>query len=142
MKDVEKIIKKLKLKPLPLEGGLYRETYRNFFKIRVNDKERELSSAIYYLLTKGVQSKWHRLESDEIWHFYLGDPVNLYLIYPDGRKRKMILGNNILKGESPQILVPAYTIQSAKLKKGGEFALVGTTVTPAFNFEDFELINP
>ncbi|MCX7829524.1 MAG: cupin domain-containing protein, partial [Acidobacteria bacterium] len=137
--QLEKIIKKLKLKPLKLEGGFYFETYRSKEKIKINGKEKSLSTAIFFFLKKGEVSKPHRLKYDEIYHFYAGDPVNLYLVYADGRKEKKVLGANVLKGELPQIIIPKMTWQSAKLKKGGKYALMGTTVSPAFDFEDLEI---
>lgn len=139
MDKAEKIIKKLKLKPLEPEGGFFIETYRSKEKVKIGQKKKHLSTAIFYLLRKGNESKVHRLKSDEIYHFYLGDPVNLYLVYPNGKCEKKVLGNNILKGELPQILIPKMTWQSAKLKRGGSFALLGTTVSPAFDFEDLEM---
>jgi len=139
MDKAEKIIKKLKLKPLELEGGFFVETYRSQEKAKIGKKKKNLSTAIFYLLRKRDKSKIHRLKSDEVYHFYLGDPVNLYLLYPDGKFEKKVLGNNIFKGELPQIVIPKMVWQSAKLKKGGNFALLGTTVSPAFEYEDFEL---
>ncbi len=136
---VTKVIKKLKLKPLKPEGGLFSETYRSKEKIEIDGKKRNLSTAIYYLLRKGESCKIHRLKSDEIYHFYLGDPVNLYLFYPDGTSQKKVLGTNILKGEVPQVVVPKMTFQKAKLKRGGKFALMGTTVSPGFDIEDFDM---
>ena len=137
--NVAKVIKKLKLKPLKPEGGLFCETYRSKERIGIGGKKRDLSTAIYYLLRKGEVCKIHRLKSDEIWHFYFGDPVNLYLLYPDGTSEKKVLGTNILKGQVPQVVVPKMTFQKAKLKRGGKFALMGTTVSPGFDIEDFDL---
>lgn len=139
MNEVEKIIKKLKLEPLKPEGGMFVETYRSQDFVEINGNRKQLSTAIYYLLRKGQICKPHRLKSDEIWHFYYGDPVNIYLLNGKNKLEKIILGKNLLKGEKPQIVIPKMVWQAAELKKGGNFALLGTTVSPAFDFEDLEM---
>ena len=119
--DAERLIKALALAPHP-EGGFYRETYRT------------TSTAIYFLLPAGEFSAFHFLRSaDEMWHHYGGDPVELHLISPDGKHRVEILG-----AEQPQVLVPAGTLQAARVR-GTNHALCGCTVTPAFTFDDFEM---
>lgn len=135
----KKIINFLNLKPLIPEGGYYIETFRGKEKTIIEGKERQLLTAIYYFLKKGEVCKIHRLKSDEIWHFYLGDPVNIFLIHPDGKFEKKVLGNRIEKGEFPQVVIPQMVWQGAKLKKSGKYALMGTTVSPAFDFKDFEI---
>lgn len=139
MNEVKEIIKKLKLEPLKPEGGMFVETYRSGDFVEINGNRKQLSTAIYYLLRKGQICKPHRLKSDEIWHFYLGDPVNLYVLNCEKKLEKIILGKNILKGEKIQILIPKMVWQAAELKKGGNFALLGTTVSPAFDYEDLEM---
>ncbi|MCY4046591.1 MAG: cupin domain-containing protein [Candidatus Dadabacteria bacterium] len=138
------IIKKLGLKPLEPEGGLYRETYlssETFPSLPARYRgERRFSSAIYYLLEKGRVSAMHRLQSDEVYHFYLGDPVQLLTLSPAGAGL-MFLGTDIMSGQHPQAVVPAGAWQGLKLVDGGEFALMGTTVSPAYKQEDFELGN-
>lgn len=136
---IKSLIKKLDLKPLEIEGGFYVETYRSNDFFVAQRRKKRLSTAIYYLLRKGDVCKIHRLKSDEIWHHYVGDSVNIYFFYQDGRFEKKVLGKKVLKDEYPQLLIPKNTFFSAKLKKGGKFALLGTTVSPAFEFEDFEL---
>ena len=124
--DVKNMVEALGLAPHP-EGGFYRETYRSS------------STAIYFLLPAGEFSAFHRLRgSDEIWHHYAGDPVELHTISPDGEHRVTILGPDLERGERPQAIVPAGTLQAAAVR-GDRFALCGCTVTPAFEFADFEM---
>lgn len=126
--DAQDIIQLLGLVPLEQEGGFFKETYRSS------------TTAIFYLITPQSYSKKHRLKTtDEIFHFYMGDAVEMQLEDPDGKKSKLILGQHILAGEKLQVLVPANHWQESKLKQGGKWALLGTTCTPAFRFEDFEL---
>lgn len=140
----ENIIRKLGLEPLEPEGGLYRETYLSPETVAGNalppryGGDRRFSSAIYYLLRKGTVSAMHRLRSDEVYHFYLGDPVQLLTVTTTGAGL-MFLGPDIMSGQYPQVVVPAGAWQGLKLVDGGEFALLGTTVSPAFTRDDFEL---
>jgi hypothetical protein len=128
------------MKPLPNEGGFYTETYRCKEKIRLKTLgSRNISTAILYLLTPDTCSKLHRLKHDEIFHFYLGDPVTMLLLHPDGKTKIVTLGPDILKGHRVQIIVPRNTWQGCFLKKSGKFALLGTTVAPGFDFKDFHL---
>lgn len=142
----EEIIELLGLKPHP-EGGYYRETYRADESIPSEALPeryrgmRSLSTAIYYLLTPETFSSIHRLKSDEIFHFYLGDPVLMLLLFPDGTSKRVTLGNDIMKGHLPQLVVPRNTWMGGMLIDRGKFALLGTTVAPGFEFEDFELGN-
>ena len=145
MQTANEIIKKLDLKPLPEEGGYYKETYKStaIAPARVlgvdADGDRSLATAIYYLLVPKSFSAIHRVKSDEIFHFYSGDPVEMIQIDPDGKLKKITLGSDILNGETPQVVVPAGSWQGSRLKPGGNWALLGTTVSPGFEFEDFEL---
>lgn len=143
--DVNKIIEKLGLIPHPGEGGYYRETYRSLDNVCAEalpsryNHEKELSTAIYYLITPESYSAMHRIPTDEIFHFYLGDPVAMLHLYPDGRGETVILGNDILNGQVLQFVVPGGVWQGMHLIEGGRFALMGTTVAPAFDFDEFEL---
>lgn len=121
------LITLLDLKPLPKEGGWYRETYRS-----------QYSTAIYYLLTPGTFSALHRLPSDEVFHFYLGDKVIMLLLYPDSSDKTIELGPEIEEGQQVQVVVPKGVWQGCLLDKGGEFALMGTTVAPPFEFSQYE----
>jgi predicted cupin superfamily sugar epimerase len=134
----------LNLKPHPEEGGYFVETYRSTENIpeqALPDRYKDIRSygtAIYYLLTPETFSGMHRLRSDEIFHFYLGDPVEMLQLWPDGSGRTLILGSDILNGMQPQVIVPRGIWQGAKLLLGGRFALLGTTVSPGFEFVDYE----
>lgn len=123
----QEIIQKLDLKPLTFEGGFFKETYRS-----------EFSSAIFYLIAPESFSKKHRLTKDEIFHFYLGDPVEMTLESPGMKVQKIRLGHDILNGEQVQVLVPKGCWQESKLVPGGSWALLGTTVSPPFSTQDFE----
>ena len=140
----EQIIAKLKLKPLEIEGGYYFETFRSgdivaggHLPDRYNS-DRCLSTAIYYLLTPGKKTKMHRIFSDEVFHFYLGDPVEMLQLNPGGSSGIYYLGTEIMSGQRPQAVVPAGVWQGSRLVHGGEFALMGTTVAPGFEFEEYE----
>ena len=142
----EKIIAFLDLHPHP-EGGYYSRTYQADEQISIRDLperysgSRAYSTAIYYLLTADTCSRLHRIDSDEVFHFYLGDPVRMVHLFPDGAGRCMTLGTDLLAGMRPQIIVPRGVWQGAHLADGGTFALLGCTVAPGFDFEDFELGN-
>ncbi|MFC1692255.1 cupin domain-containing protein [Candidatus Latescibacterota bacterium] len=143
--DAKEIIELLNLEPHPREGGYYRETYRSNQKIPVHElpshfkKDKHVCTAIYYLLTPETFSALHRVPTDELYHFYLGDPVIMFQLYSEGKSEKRLLGNNIDAGHCPQCLVPGGVWQGMKLIVGGRFALMGTTMSPGFDFQDFEL---
>jgi uncharacterized protein len=126
------IIRLLELAPHP-EGGHYRETWR----APAPPGSRAAGTAIYYLLQAGEVSRWHRVDADEMWHWYAGEPLALSLS-PDGRSSETLhLGPDLASGERPQCLVPAGAWQSATSL--GAWTLVGCTVSPGFMFESFEL---
>ena len=126
------------------EGGYYIETYKSTESIPSEALDsrypgaRATGTAIYYLLEPGTFSELHRLKSDEIFHFYLGDPVEQLQLWPDGSSRLVIIGSNLSHGHTPQLVVPKNVWQGARLVSGGSFALLGCTVAPAFEFEDYE----
>lgn len=138
--DIKDIIEYLKLIPLPEEGGLFRETYRsNIFVTADFDGrpvKRTAGTCIYYLVTPDDFSALHKVRGEEIFHFYLGDPVEMIQLYPEGTK-KIIIGNDLLNGEVPQVIVPPGVWQGTRLREGGKFALLGCTVSPGFEYEDF-----
>jgi uncharacterized protein len=144
MITAENLIKLLGLKSHP-EGGYYRETYRSDEKIGKRalperyTGTRSYGTAIYYLLTPETFSAIHRIKSDELYHFYLGDPVELVQLLPDGSGCAVTLGNDIASGAQLQTVVSRGTWQGARLAKGGRYALLGTTVAPGFEFADFEV---
>lgn len=147
MKTAQEIIELLHMKPLPREGGYYVESYRADEKIAEGalpkryTGQRNLSSAILYLLTPDTFSRLHRLNTDEIFHFYLGNAVTMLLLHPDGSSQTIVLGPDITNGQHVQMLVPRGTWQGCFLNTGNKFALMGTTVAPAFQFDDFEPTN-
>lgn len=126
------IIRLLKLKPHP-EGGWFAETFRD----GAGHKTRAHSTAIYFLLRKGEASAWHRVDAAEVWHFYAGAPLELKIAKTIAKPQTKVLGNDLEKGERPQIVVPARHWQCARSL--GDFTLVGCTVAPGFLFETFEL---
>lgn len=143
MLTAERLIKLLNLKPHP-EGGYYAETYRSEELIAseaLPDRysgPRSFGTAIYYLLTPETFSAIHRLTTDEIYHFYLGDPVELIRLEPDGSGRSMMLGNDVAGGMQLQAVISRGTWHGSRLFEGGKYALLGTTVAPSFEFVDNE----
>ena len=133
----EEIKALLKLKPHPVEGGWYRRTYTSAGTVELPRGVRAQSTAIYYLLEAGSFDEMHMVASDEIFHFYLGDPVEMLLLHPDGRSAVLTLGPDLAAGQQPQILVPAGVWQGERLVEGGKVALFGCTVTPGFDFADY-----
>jgi uncharacterized protein len=133
----EELIEALGLRPLPVEGGWYRETYRSPLTLPVSGKS--ACTAIYYLLTPETFSALHRLPSDEVFHFYLGDAVQMVQLGPGRDEGQLVtLGNDVRAGQAPQVVVPRGVWQGSALAAGGKFALMGTTVAPGFDFADYE----
>ncbi|MFM9026674.1 MAG: cupin domain-containing protein [Bacteroidota bacterium] len=140
----ELLIEKFHLKPHP-EGGYFIETYRSAEVIPHHalperfEAERNFSTAIYFLLIGDEFSSFHRIAADELWHFYIGSPVEIVMIDNDGKTSQIILGQDILSGESVQFLVPAGVWFASRCMESSGFSLVGCTVAPGFDFSDFEL---
>jgi hypothetical protein len=126
------IIETLGLEPHP-EGGYFRETWRH----APAAGGRGAGTAIYFLLTRERVSRWHRVDAAEIWHFYAGAPLALSLSVDGNAVEEVVLGSDLVAGERPQRLVPPGAWQSARTL--GAFTLVGCTVSPAFEFQRFEL---
>jgi predicted cupin superfamily sugar epimerase len=127
----------LNLEPLPVEGGFFRRSYASRETVDLPRGPRPLGSAIYYLLELGAFSAMHLLASDEIYHFYLGDPVEMLQLFPDGRSATFTLGPDLAAGHHVQLVVPAGVWQGARLLANGKLALLGCTVTPGFDFADY-----
>lgn len=144
MLTAERIKALLRLEPLAMEGGYFFQTYRSAEEIpREALPERyqgrkPFGTAIYYLLTPDTFSALHRLPTDEIYHFYLGDPVELVQLHPDGSGSVTILGHDLLAEMRPQVVVPRGVWQGSRLRPGGQFSLMGTTMAPGFEGSDFE----
>ena len=144
MLSADEIIRRLNLKPLPIEGGYFRETYRSDETVSASvlpqrfGGDRSFSTAIYYLLTADTFSALHRLPSDELFHFYLGDPVGMLQLHPDGSSCVITLGPDLKAGQQLQAVVPRAVWQGSFLCDGGRWALLGTTVAPGFDFDDYQ----
>src|SRR5262245_3643775 len=137
---VQQLIDLLDLRPHP-EGGFYRETFRSdqALTLAPGGAPHSAATAIYFLLPAGVFSAFHVIHNaDEIWHHYGGDPVEIHMISPDGEHRCAVLGPVLQEGEQPQVAVPNGTLQAA-VPRGAAFALCGCTVSPGFDFADFEM---
>jgi uncharacterized protein len=135
--EPEEIIKKLNLIPLADEGGFFRQTWVS----DVTLESRPLGTAIYFLLINSYEgfSALHTLLFPEIYHFYLGDPIELSLFHKDGSVQQIIMGHDITNGQLPQFVVPPDVVQGSRIIKGGDFALLGTTMTPGYTQNDFYL---
>jgi predicted cupin superfamily sugar epimerase len=144
MPKAEELIRLLNLQPHPREGGYFRETYRAADLLPTAALPphyrgpRSASTAIYYLLTPDTCSALHRLGSDEVFHFYLGSPVRMLQLFQDGRSKEVILGPDLSQGQSVQVMVPRGVWQGSVLEPGGDFALLGCTVAPGFEYADYE----
>ncbi|MBV8114366.1 MAG: cupin domain-containing protein [Silvibacterium sp.] len=140
----DEIKKLLKLEPHPCEGGWFRQTWRSEEEIphaalpSRYSAARAAGTCIYYLLEPGTFSEMHRLASDEIFHFYHGDPVEMLQLLPNGSGRTVILGGDFAGGQHPQLIVPKNVWQGSRLLPGGEVALLGCTVSPGFDYADYE----
>lgn len=144
MLTAEKIRELLRLRPHPIEGGFFVETYRSEFALPLSalppgySGERFAATAIFYLLTPETFSAMHRLPGDEMFHFYLGDPVETFLLRPDGSLQTVTLGHDIASGMLLQHVVPGGVWQGSRLAARGSFALLGTTMSPGFDYADYE----
>lgn len=134
------LIRQLDLRPHP-EGGYYRELFRSDDAVTPADGRgvRSALTTIYFLLAEGSWSRWHRVASDEVWHLYEGGPLELLQLAPDGRDLTRHLLAPIGEGAgAPVYTVPALCWQAARPL--GPYALVGCTVGPGFEFDDFRLL--
>ncbi|MGA2502236.1 MAG: cupin domain-containing protein [Tepidisphaeraceae bacterium] len=127
----------LKLEPHPVEGGFFRRTYTSAGSVELPRGARAQGTAIYYLLEPGTFSEMHVLASDEIFHFYLGDPMEMLQLHPDGRSAIFTLGPDLAAGQHVQLVVPAGVWQGTRLLGDGKVALLGCSVTPGFDFADY-----
>ena len=127
----------LRLAPHPVEGGFYRRTYTSDVSVALLRGVRPYGTAIYYLLEAGAFSEMHRLASDEIFHFYLGDPVEMLQLHPNGDSSVLTLGPDLQAAQHVQVVVPAGVWQGTRLIGDGKVALLGCTVTPGFDFADY-----
>lgn len=138
--QVEKLVERFSLQPHP-EGGFYRETYRCAHQVAGthHPQPRAASTAIFYLLANSAYSAWHRIDADEIWHFYAGQPLLVHVLDSTGLHTYQ-LGNPLLDLQSSfQVVVPAGCWFAAELAHGSSYALAGCTVAPGFEFSRFQL---
>lgn len=139
--DLETVVRKLDLRPLEPEGGYFARTFLSSHEQEFWMGRRSVVSAIYYLVTPESFSMLHRLQSDEIYHFYLGDPLELHEVDSSHGHRIVTLGQDLIRGQRPQAVIPAGSWQASRsLSTGFGYSLVGTTVAPGFDFRDFELM--
>ena len=141
----EEVKKLLGLAPHPREGGWFIQTYAAPESVAPSVFEdgrykglRRTSTAIYYLLEPETFSEMHRLCSDEVFHFYAGDPVEMLQLHPDGSGQKIVIGNDLAQGQRPQVLVERDVWQGSRLIAGGRWSLLGCTVSPGFEYEDYD----
>ena len=127
----------LGLEPHFREGGWFRRTYTSANTLYLPRGMRPMGTAIYYLLEAGAFSEMHVLSSDETFHFYLGDPVEMLQLYEDGRSATFVLGQDLMDDQRVQLVVPAGVWQGTRLIGDGQVALLGCTVTPGFDFADY-----
>ena len=139
------IMRCFNLKPLPAEGGLWVQSYRSTDVIpgealpqRYPRSPRNICNAILYLLTGGSFSALHRNATDEIYHFYLGDPIEMLLLYANGSSQRIILGQDFLDGQQVQFTAPRGAWQGSHLLPGGRFGFCGSSMAPAFSETDWE----
>lgn len=143
----EDVIARLGLQPLAIEGGWFRETHRSPMTISGSalpaayGGDRAASTTIYYLLTPTTFSALHRLPGEEVYHFLLGDPVDMLLLPPGAAARRVTLGSDLRAGHHLQEIVPGSVWQGSCLREGGEWALMGVTVAPGFEYRDYEHAN-
>src|SRR3974390_2570526 len=134
----------LQLVPLEMEGGFFRETYRSRWmgaRESLPDRIegiRSIGTAIYYMITPKSFSTLHRLPGTEIFHFYMGDPVAMLELHPDGKAQIVTLGHDIAAGQQPQVVVRGNVWQGCRLAPGGRGALMGTTMAAGFDYADYE----
>lgn len=144
MLTVQNLVQQFNMLPHP-EGGYYKETYRSAEIINKDalptrfGGTRYFSTAIYFLLEKGNFSAFHKIKSDECWHFYAGQSLLVYVLQPNGSLDLIRVGNNIVAGETFQYVVPANCWFASEPAPESDFSFVGCTVAPGFDFEDFEL---
>lgn len=142
--SIQEIIAHYQLESHP-EGGYYRQSYVAALSIPQDaleadfEGERPVSTAIYFLLPQSTFSAFHRIKSDELWHHYTGGTLLIHVIHPDGSYEQLKLGSNLANGEAFQQVVPAGTWFASEPIGGDDFCLVGCTVSPGFDFRDFEL---
>jgi predicted cupin superfamily sugar epimerase len=132
------LIQTLGLQPHPREGGWFVETHRSAQAVTVRGEQRSLATAIYFLVLGGYPTELHCLPGDELFHYYAGEPLELFLFSKSGGPQVKTLGPDIEGGMRPQILIPGGVWQAARVRRQGAYALVGTTMAPGFDYRDYQ----
>lgn len=135
--ETKALVEHYNLQPLPVEGTLFTSTYRSKEELEGGKPCGTAIIAIYCDEPPSL-SRFHRLPVDEVWHFYSGDPLRLVLLYPNGLSRDVIMGNNPLKGQHVQFVIPAGVWQAGHMLEGGRYSLFGCTMAPGFTDDMFE----
>jgi predicted cupin superfamily sugar epimerase len=139
MTNIQDLITNLELTP-HVEGGYFKETYRSETLHTIeNGKQRSLATLIYFLLPHDSYSKFHKIESDEIWIYQAGSPLLIHMINQEGKLHTATLGMEVAKGQQPQVCIPAQTIFGAEVLDAHSFSLTSCMVAPGFDFSDFQL---
>jgi len=140
------LVQLLELQPHP-EGGFYKEVYRSAESVSRSclperfTGDRNFCTSIYYLLSRGDFSAFHLIKSDEIWHYYLGSSLLIHMLHLNGSYECKVLGKDLRENQAFQVVIPAGTWFAAEPAIGTDFILAGCSVSPGFNFLDFELAN-
>ena len=142
MLTAEDVIRLLHLQAHPVEGGFFRETYRSAETIPASglpqhNAARSAGTAIYYLLKPGAVSEMHVLPGAEVFHFYLGTPIRMLQLWPDGTGKEVTLGPDLAAGHVPQLVVPGGVWQGSRMVADEGFALLGATMAPGFDYSDY-----
>ncbi len=145
MVTVEELIALYNFEPLPVEGGIFKQTYQTTEQIPLTalpkryTQARPFGTAIMYLYMPDYDcfSAMHVLPTDEIYHFYMGEPVEMLQLYPDGHSERIILGHDVLNGQRVQYVAPQGVWMGSHMLPGGKFALIGTTMAPGFTNGDY-----
>jgi len=146
MSKIQQLIQQFTLEPHS-EGGWYKQTYKSDEVLNASalperfGGDRPFSTAIFFLLEQGNFSAFHRIKSDECWHFYTGDPLLVYVIKQSGQLGTITLGKDFEQGQQFQLVVPANSWFASRPAPGSKYCFVGCTVAPGFDFADFELAN-
>lgn len=144
MTSLETLIKQLDLQPHP-EGGYYKETYRSQGDISEDclpetyGGSRNYATGIYFVLTSDNFSSFHKINQDEMWHFYDGAPIRLHIVSKEGKYDYHIIGRDVLSGQVPQLVVKGGDWFAAEVVGNDTYSFVGCTVSPGFDFKDFVL---
>jgi len=139
--NAEQWIEELNLEPHP-EGGFFKEVYRSQEQMDAHGGSRAVCTHIYFLLREGEFSQWHRIRSDEHWHFYAGGPLGIRMIDEEGSTDFRVLGSKVHRDEHLHTVVEGGTWFGSRPLPGSSFSLVGCTVAPGFDFQDFEMTDP